>query len=200
MAAIGRRVHALDDSTRWLGGGAVALLHLLLLLAFLTADRLTQRKQPEPPPITVYHVPVAAKRVPDAPSVGPPARRPAPPPVPALDLSGPMILITPDSPAPFVPRELDLSIHPGTRKSLDDLAPPSREKALKRFFLDSAAENRQAREPSAGGDCEASFGRDRNAASLGESPFKDPMPIEDICTARRSAKDLARRNDRFSPP
>ena len=200
MAAIGRRVHALNNSARWLGGGAVALLHLLLLLAFLAADRLTRHGQPEPPPITLYRVPDTAKPSSTTPSIGAPGRRSAAPSARTLDLSGPTILIAPDQPLPFAPRGLDLTIHPDTRKSLDDLAPPSREKALKRFFLDSAEENRQTREPSAGEDCQVSFARDRNAASLGESPFKDPMPLEDVCTARRSAKDLARRNERFSPP
>ena len=199
MAAIGHQAHALDNSTRWLGGGAVALLHLLLLLAFLAADRLTQHNIAEPPPLTVYHVPETTRPIVAAPSVGAPSRLMTLPSVRLPDPAGPMILVTPDQPAPFVPRVLDLSIHPGTKKTLDDLAPPSREQALKQFFLDSVAEGRQARELSAGQDCVPSFARDRDAASLPTSPVKDLIPIEDKCSPRESAKSLQRRNDRFSP-
>lgn len=199
MAANRRQAHALDNSARWLGGGAVALLHLLGLLAFLATDRLAQRKLPEPPPLILYHIPDKAGPAPP-PSGGAPSRILIPAPVRVPDLPSAVILVAPMPDQPLsVPRGLDLSIHSDAKKSLDDLAPPSRERQLKQFFLDSAAEGRQAQEPSAGKDCEPAFARDQDAASLPTSPIKSRIPIWNECLSRKSAQDLARRNDRFSP-
>jgi hypothetical protein len=111
-----------------------------------------------------------------------------------------MILVRPERPLPpGLPGVLDLSVHPGTGTSLEALGPPSQEKRLKRFFKESEAANRQAREPSAASDCEAVRSADTGAASLGESPVKDLIPLATVCTPRASAKALSRRNDRFAP-
>ena len=196
MAANRAQTHALDKSARWLGGGAVALLHLLMLLAFLAADRLTQRQLPEQPPPILYRVPQTPKA---APAGGNSGHLAVPLLLKAPDLPVPAIELRPDPPAVLLPQGLDLQIHPGATKTLDDLAPPSREQALKKFFLESAAEGRQARELSAGKDCVPVFARDRDAALLPTSPIKDMIPIEDKCSPRESAASLGRRNDRFSP-
>jgi hypothetical protein len=175
----------------------VALVHLLFLLAFLLTDKLTLHKA-DMRPMTIYRVPEqpAAPRTPAA------AGRPSGVtrlPSAAPRLQGPMILVRPDQPLPPTLPGLDLSIHSGAPPSLDRLAPPSRETQLRQFFKDSAEENRQAREPSGGEDCRSLLARDRDVGTLSASPFRDPLPAETICTARRSAQDLARRNQRFAP-
>ena len=182
---------------RWLGGGAVALVHLLFLLAFLLTDKLTLHKA-DTRPMTLYRVP--ENRAPRAPAAaGTPSRVTSLPEGAAPRLQGPMILIRPDKPlTPSLPG-LDLSVRPGAPRSLDSLAPPSPEKQLRQFFKDSAEESRQALEPSAGEDCQSLLAKDRDIGTLSASPFHDPLPAETVCTPRRSAQDLARRNQRFAP-
>ncbi len=187
--------------TRWLGGGAVALVHLLFLLALLLTDKLSIHKAIDVRPMTVYRLPEEpiAQRAPSA--AGAPSRITSLPSVAAPHLDGPMILVRPDTPLPpALPGVLDLSIHPGGNKlTIDDLAPPSKEKQLKQFFKDSAEANRLAREPSAGEDCQSQLAKDRDiGGSLGQG-YRDPVPMQTVCTPRNSAKDLAKRNDRFAP-
>lgn len=193
---------ALANPTRWLGGGAVALVHLAFLLALLMTDRLTFHKGPDVRPMTVYRLPDDAKPTPAPPAIGSPARLPSlPSTVMAPRLDGPLILIQPEKPLPPSLPGLSLSPKPGGAvKPLtqDDLM-PSKEKKLQQFFSDSAAENRLSREPAAGQDCKAVVTSQKNAASLGESAFKDPLPIEQICSPTQSAKELSKRNDRFAP-
>ena len=182
---------------RWLGGGAVALVHLAFLFALVLTDKLTQHKSADVKPMIVYRIPEEqpAQRAPAA--VGTPSRITSLPSIATPRLEGPMILVRPERPLPPGQPGLDLTIHPGAPKTLDQLAPPSQEQRLKQFFRDSAAENRQAREPSAGEDCETLLAKDRDIANT--SSFHDPLPAETVCTPRKSAKDLARRNQRFAP-
>lgn len=187
----------LDNPARWLGGGAVALLHLVFLLVLLMTDRLTLHKTPDVRPMTVYRIPDTPKAAPPSLSLGTPSRAPSLPSVLAPRLDGPMILVQPEKPALPGFQGLDLSVKPGT-KSLDDLM-PSKEKRLKQFFKDQADESSLAKELPAGEDCVASFAKDRQDASLGDSAFKDPLPIELICSPRGAAKALAKRNQRFAP-
>lgn len=198
MAQVRGSGTALEIPARWLGGGAVALVHLLLLLAFLLTDKLTLHKA-DIRPMTIYRVPETPVP-PHAPAAaGTPGRVTSLPEGTAPRLEGPMILVRPDKPpAPSLPA-LDLSVHPGAARSLDSLAPPSRQQRLRQFFTDSAEENRQALEPSAGEDCQSLLAKDRDVGTLSASPFHDPLPAETVCTPRRSAKELGRRNDRFAP-
>jgi hypothetical protein len=193
---------ALAHSGRWLGGGAVALIHLAFLTALLLTDRLTFHKVPDVRPITVYHLPDDSKPFPAPPAIGSPPRLPSlPSAVMAPRLDGPLILIQPEKPLPPSLPGLVLSPKPGlaVRPLTQDDLLPSKEKQLKQFFADSAAENRLAREPAAGEDCKVSINSQKNAASLGESAFKDPLPLESVCTPTASAKALSKRNDRFAP-
>jgi len=194
-----RNSGAVAIPTRWLGGGAVALVHLLFLLALLLTDKLSIHKSTDARTMTVYHLPEAPMALRTAPAAaGTPSRVTSLPSVAAPHLEGPMILVRPDKPLPpGLPSILDLSVHPGTGVSLDDLAPPSKEKQLKQFFRDSAEENRLAREPSAGEDCQSLLAKDRDIGSMGA--FHDPLPAETVCTPRSSAKELAKRNQRFAP-
>lgn len=196
---------ALAVSGRWLGGGAVALIHLAFLLALLMTDRLTFHRTPDARPMTVYRLPD------DTPAYARPAPQPITPPssaasapssVLAPQLSGPMILIQPEKPLPPYLHGLDLSVKPpanGVRPLTQEDLLPSKEAKLKQFFKDSEMANRLAREPAAGEDCQVSIATQQNAASLGESAFKDPLPVETVCSPTRSAKELSKRNDRFAP-
>jgi len=183
---------------RWLGGGAVALVHLLFLLALLLTDKLTLHKTADVKPMVVYRLPEepSAQRRPLS-AAGTPSRVTSLPSVATPRLDGPMILVRPEKPLPSGTPSLDLSLRPGTVRGLDSLAPPSQEQRLKQFFKESDAENRQAREPSAGEDCESQLAKDRDIGDL--SSFHDPLPAETVCTPRRSAKEQARRNQRFAP-
>jgi len=183
---------------RWLGGGAVALVHLLFLLALLLTDKLTLHKTADVKPMVVYRLPEepSARRTPPS-AAGTPSRVTSVPSVASPNLNGPMILVRPEKPLPAGMPSLDLSLRPGAARSLDSLAPLTQEQRLKQFFKDSDAENRQAREPSAGEDCESLLAKDRDIGDF--SSFHDPLPAETVCTPRKSAKDLARRNQRFAP-
>ncbi len=188
--------------TRWLGGGAVVLVHLLFLLALLLTDKLSIHKSVDVRPMTVYRLPEEQMALRPAPAAtGAPSRLTSLPSVATPHLDGPMILVRPDKPLPpGLPGILDLSIHPGANtKTLDDLAPPSKEKQLKKFFRDSAEANRLAREPSAGEDCQSLLAKDRDIGGSLGGGFHDPLPAETVCTPRSSAKDLAKRNERFTP-
>jgi len=187
--------------TRWLGGGAVVLVHLLFLLALLLTDKLSIHRSLDVRPMKVYRLPdePMAQR-PSPAASGTPSRVTSLPSVAVPHLDGPMILVRPDRPLPpGLPGMLDLSVHPGNTTSLDDLAPPSKEKQLKQFFLDSAEENQLAREPSAGTDCKSQLAsKDGASVSMGVG-YRDPVPIQTVCTPRSSAKELAKRNERYSP-
>lgn len=193
------------NSARWLGGGAVALVHLAFLLALLLTDKLSLHKA-DPRAMMIYRIPEepTARRS-SAASIDVPSRITSLPSVAAPHLDGPMFLVRPDQPLPpSLPQILDLSVHdtsrdPTRKKTLEELGPPSKEQQLKQFFKESEEENRHARESSAGEDCEAVRTSDKEAASLGTSPIKEMIPIENVCTPRNSAKELSRRNDRFSP-
>ncbi len=186
--------------TRWLGGGAVILVHLIFLLALLLTDKLSLHRSIDARPMTVYRLPdePMAQR-PSPAASGTPSRITSLPSVATPRLDGPMILVRPDKPLPpGLPGMLDLSVHPGTNSmSLDELAPPSKEKQLKQFFRETAEANRLAREPSAGEDCQSLLAKDRDIGSLGG--YHDTLPAETVCTPRSSAKELAKRNERFSP-
>lgn len=193
---------AVATPTRWLGGGAVALVHLLFLLALLFTDKLSIHKAIDVRPMKIYRLPdetMAQRPAPAA--IGVPSRITSLPSVAAPHLDGPMILVRPDKPLPpGLPSILDLSIHPGTgHLTVDDLAPPSKEKQLKQFFRDSAEANRLAREPSAGEDCQSQLAKDRDIGGSLGGGYRDPVPMQTVCTPRNSAKDLAKRNDRFAP-
>lgn len=194
---------ALALSGRWLGGGAVALVHLAFLLALLATDHLTFRRPPDGRAITVYHLPD------DAPAYSrqtlhamtPPAMA-APSSVLAPRLDGPMILIQPEKPLPPTLRGLDLSVKPsgtGLRPLTQEDLLPSEESRLKQFYRDTAEANRLFLEPPAGEECKYGLTRDSSLASLGDSAFKDPIPMTTQCTPKSSAKALSKRNQRFAP-
>jgi hypothetical protein len=201
MAQIRSSGPAVIIPARWLGGGAVALVHLLFLVALLMTDKLTFHKIPDARTMIVYRLPEEPMAQRPAPAAaGTPSRVTSLPSVATPRLDGPMILVRPDKPlSPGLPGVLDLSVHPGTSKTLEQLGPPTQEQRLKQFFKDSDAANRQAREPSAADDCVAVRSADTGAASLGESPVKDLIPLSTVCTPRASAKELSRRNERFAP-
>jgi hypothetical protein len=180
----------------------VALIHLGFLIALLLTDRLTFHKGPEARPMTVYRLPDDKPKPATVPlSLGSLSRLPIPSAVMTPRLNGPMILIQPETSVPPSLRGFDLSPPKlsATKPLTQDDLMPSKEKRLKQFFADQEEANRLAKEPSAGEDCVASTSNARNAASLGESAFKDPLPIESICSPRGSAKELSKRNDRFAP-
>ncbi len=191
---------ALAGPTRWLGGGAVALIHLCFLLAFLLTDQLTFHKSRDVRPMEVYRIAEDRRPEPAPRSIGTPSKTTLPSAVMTPRLDGPMILIQPEKPLPPALRGLDLSPPPlsGIRPMTQDDLLPSKQARVKQFFKDQAAENSLAREPSAGEDCEVAIASQQQAASLG-SAFKDPLPVYTVCTPRSSAKDLSKRNDRFAP-
>lgn len=198
------RAAVTTHSARWVGGGAVALLHLLFLLALLLTDKLSLHKAVNTRSMIVYDVPddPAKRQAPTALDL--PSRLTSLPSIAVPHLDGPMILVRPDQPQqpPSLPLMLDLSVHdtskdPNRKRTLEELGPPSKEQQLKQFFKESAEDARHAREKSAGEDCETMMAKDRDLGS--DSPFKDPLPMETVCSPRASAKELSRRNDRFSP-
>jgi hypothetical protein len=187
-------------SGRWVGGGAVALVHLLFLLALLMTDRLTQHKVPDVRPMIVYRVPEESMATRMPPSAGSASRITSLPSVTAPRLDGPMIVIRPDKPQSPGFQGLDLSVKPSKTLSLDDLAPPSQEKRLKQFFKETAEANRLANEPPGGMECKSELtSKDGAAVSMGGG-YRDPVPIQTVCSPRSSAKELAKRNQRYSPP
>ena len=193
---------ALTHPARWVGGGAVALIHLGFLLVLLMTDRLTFHRGPEARPMAVYRLPDDKPKPATVPlSLGSLSRMPIPSAVMTPRLDGPMILIQPETPVPPSLRGFDLSPPrlSGARPLTQEDLLPSKEAKLKQFFAESEERNRLNREPPAGRDCIASITSKNNAASLGESAFHDPLPLEEVCTPTQSAKALARRNDRFAP-
>ena len=188
--------------TRWLGAGAVILVHLAFLLALLFTDTLAIPHSPEAKPMTVYRLPDEPITQRPAPPIGASNRIASPQSLAAPRLEGPLFLVRPDKALPpglpGPPGILDLSIHPSPMKSLDDLAPPSKEKQLKQFFAESEEANRLAREPSAGEDCQSMLAKDRDIGAM-NGGYHDPVPMQTVCTPRNSAKELNKRNERFSP-
>jgi len=187
---------------RWLGGGAVALIHLAFVTALLLTDRLTFHKVPDVRPMSIYRLPDDSKPFPAPPAIGSPTRLPTlPSTVMAPRLDGPMILIQPEKPLPPSMPGFILSPKPGAGvKPLtqDDLL-SSKETKLKQFFAESEERNRMGREPPAGRDCQASITSRNNAASLGESAFHDPLPLETVCSPTEAAKALTKHNQQFAP-
>lgn len=194
----------LASPARLLGGGAVALVHLAFFTALLLTDRLTLHKIPDGKPMHLYRLPD------ETPAYNSPAIHPITPPsvaaaapssVLAPRLDGPLILIQPEKSLPPNLRGLDLSVAPitGPRTVTQEDLLPSKEARLKQFFKESQQTALYDREPSAGEDCKSGLTKDSAAASLGESAFKDPVPMITECKARPSAKAETRRNDRFAP-
>jgi hypothetical protein len=152
--------------------------------------------------MTVYRLPDDKPKPATVPlSLGSLSRLPIPSAVMTPRLDGPMILIQPELPLPPSLRGFDLSPPKlsATKPLTQDDLMPSKEKQLKQFFADQEEAHRLTKEPSAGKDCVAVTNVARNAASLGESAFKDPIPVEEVCSPRGSAKELSKRNDRFAP-
>jgi hypothetical protein len=196
---------ALAVPSRWLGGGAVALIHLAFLMAVLLTDHLTFHKTPDGRPMEIYRLPDEApaySRQTIQPITPPSSAASAPSSVLAPRLDGPMILIQPEKPLPPNLRGLDLSTKPagnGIRPLTQDDLLSSKETKLKQFFAESEERNRLDREPPAGRECEAVITSKSNAASLGVDAYHEPLPIDAVCTPTLSAKELSKRNDRFAP-
>lgn len=192
---------ALTHPARWVGGGAVALIHLGFLLALLLTDHLTFHKTPDTRPMTIYRLPDDKPKPATVPlSLGALSRLPVPSSVMTPRLDGPMILIQPQNPVPPSIRGFDLSPPKlsGTKPLTQDDLMPSKEKRLKQFFADQEEANRMAKEPAAGEDCQVVIASQQKAASL-PSAFNDPIPVYSVCSPTQSAKALSKRNDRFAP-
>jgi hypothetical protein len=126
---------------RWLGGGAVALVHLAFLLALLLTDKLTLHKPADVRPMTIYRIP-DQQRAPSPVSI--PFPKPAAP--PAMTLIPPRFSVAPPSSAITVPpaeKTAPASIPRAGQPNYNDLFSGDKKAQLKQFFTDQAAEDRR---------------------------------------------------------
>ena len=141
MAQLRSPGKALDHPARWLGGGAVALVHLAFLLALLLTDKLTLHRTVDVRPMTIYRIPEQQKTPPRA---GMPAPKPAAP--PTMTLTPPRFSVAPPvSPVTAAPTERSAPAAPpqAGRPSYNDLFSQEKKEQFKQFFADQAAEDRR---------------------------------------------------------
>lgn len=194
------------SAARWGGIGAVLLLHLVVLIAFLTMDH--HRKVEAIGPAMLL-----TRLSPD---------RPAPPPaVPLLDASqrltlsapplplppfavrsGPGAITVPATEQPSTPRFLDFSVKHDDKKTIEDLF-PSKETRLKQFFVDQAKRDAIDNENTNGnedGDCSVSSASAQNLSAPTSNGMSSQDVIPDVgCSKKKSYRALQERNNRYSP-
>lgn len=141
MAQLRSPGKALDHPARWLGGGAVALVHLVFLLALLLTDKLTLHRAADVKPMTVYRIP---ERQAAPPRDGVPLPKTAAP--PALTLTPPRFGVAPpSSPTTAVPAErtAPAAASQAGRPNYNDLFSGQKKEQFKQFFAGQAAEDRR---------------------------------------------------------
>lgn len=127
--------------TRWLGGGAVALVHLAFLLALLLTDKLTLHKPADVKPMVVYRIPEgppapATARVPAPKSATPPVVTLSPPPFSVAPPSSAITIMPSEKAAPAPAPQAG-------RPNYNDLFSAEKKQQLKQFFTDQAAEDQR---------------------------------------------------------